>query len=196
MLGNCWISLMKDVLDNGIEFENDFLEVSNKTVSFSPIEVNNDLILNKYANKKHITEMEKVFFSDEKNNFGHSYRKTWRGPSGENDLSDIIDMLKRKVTTKRAILTFESNALKTPCINILHFISRDNKLTVSYFSRGQDVFNKFYADAYCIQKFGKIIADAIHAELINISGFISSAHIYIADMEKSKTIINQTETVK
>jgi thymidylate synthase len=180
---------MDNIIQSGIEYENDFWEISNAVVAFEVTDLDQDDILKKYCSPNNVLEMEKVFFSDGANSFGHSYRNRWRGPNGKNDLTDIISMLKSKPTTKRAILTFESDATKTPCINIIHFTCRNNILYASYFSRGQDIFNKFYADAFCIQKFGQIIAEELNVPLERITGFISSAHIYNKDLARAKQIL-------
>jgi thymidylate synthase len=53
---------------------------------------------------------------------------------------------------------------------------------VTYFARGQDVFRKFYADAVCIFDMARRVADALGIPVERVTGVISSAHVYLADL--------------
>ena len=114
-----------------------------------------DPTLVRYAERRHIEEMRKVFFSSEPNGFGHSYRERMRGPDGRNDFLDISGLLRREPATKRAVLTLIGDSNKVPCINVVHFMCRGDKLEASYFARGQDIYRKFYADALCIHEMAR-----------------------------------------
>jgi len=142
-----------------------------------------DEVLERFADREMVQEMQKVFFSEGPNALGHSYAKLICGPGGRHDLQDVIDLLKKEPATKRALITFASQpGGKVPCITALQFLIRDDALQLMYFARGQDVFRKFYADALCLGRIGDRVATALSLPLGVVRGFIGSSHIYHHDM--------------
>lgn len=178
-IGNCWIDGLKDIISTGIQGE-EITELHNYGVSFCYTD--NDNIIQTYSNSANIEEMKKVFFSEEDNIFGHSYKKLISGPYKQKDLSDVIKVLKEKYTSNRAILLFENTCEKQPCINCIHFKLRNGVLNTTYFARGQDFFKKFYCDAVCISLFDSYIKKELGLDCSFITAFISSAHIYNKDI--------------
>ena len=175
----------------------DYLELRNYTVSFTPEEcdevVSNERVMRDYV------EMRKVFFTQETNIFGHNYSKTLLGPKmgKENAVDDVIQILKKTLTTRKAVLSFlPYGDEKVPCINLIHFLIRNNKLEITYFSRGQDIYRKFPCDAMCIIDFGKQVANAMQIELSLVTAVITSAHIYEKDIAESKNLINNCYSKK
>lgn len=185
-IGETWVELIKNILDSGVS-RDEYLELNNVILNFRSEDV--DDIIEKYGNKLNITEMKKVFFSDDENIFGHSYCKLMNGPKGRNDLFDVADILKEKNASNRAVISFSSIPEKQPCISAIQFKIRDGILNTSYFSRGQDIYNKFYCDAICIDHITKIICDELHIDDYVITGFISSAHIYKSDIMKASNLV-------
>lgn len=182
-IGMTWKSLVSAVKERGTELFNEGLEITDVRIIFST-DKGNDIILEKHADKEMIQNMMKVFFSNEKNSLGHSYSDFMRGPLGRNDLTDIIELLQEKRICKRATLTLTGNGNgKVPCINIINFLIRNEKLDVYYFSRGQDAYKKFYADALCIAKMQLHIAKSLNMDIGLITGYIASAHIYNEDID-------------
>ena len=54
-------------------------------------------------------------------------------------------------------------------------------LQTIYFARGQDAFKKFYADALCLAKMARRVADGLGLPAGTVSGFIGSSHVYHED---------------
>ncbi len=116
------------------------------------------------------------------NALGHSYAKLMRGPDGRYDLADVISLLRDEPASKRAVITFcPEGGGKVPCINVIQFLARDGALWVIYFARGQDAFKKFYADALCLAKMARRVAEALGLPADTVSGFIGSSHVYHKD---------------
>ena len=190
-LYNAWIYTMQSILTSSETLNvEDYLELRNYTVSFSPNEckelVSDERVMRDYA------EMRKVFFTQEANIFGHNYSKTLLGPKmgKENAVDDIIRILKKTSTTRKAVLSLlPYGDEKVPCINLIHFLIRNNKLEITYFSRGQDIYRKFPCDAMCIIDFGKQVANAMQLDLSVVTAIITSAHIYEKDIAESKKLI-------
>ena len=140
--------------------------------------------------------MRKVFFSQEPNEFGHSYRDRIRGPFGRCDLSDVIELLQLEPLSKRAaiVLVGEGDG-RVPCINAVHFLRRGQGLVATYFARGQDVFRKFYADGVCMFEMARRVAAAIGVPVDRVTGVISSAHLYLADLAAVDEVLVEADAI-
>lgn len=197
-LYNAWIYTMQKILTSldTLKVE-DYLELRNYTITFSPNDCQ-ELLSDERVISDYI-EMRKVFFSQEANIFGHNYSKTLLGPKmgKDNAVEDIVQILRKTSTTRKAVLSFlPYGDEKVPCINLIHFLIRNNKLEVTYFSRGQDIYRKFPCDAMCIIDYGRQIAKAMHLEISQVTAIITSAHVYEKDIFNAKQIINKVYSIK
>ncbi|MDP1525679.1 MAG: thymidylate synthase [Rhodocyclaceae bacterium] len=189
-LSETWKNLLRLVMEHGDDTDLEIREARTVTMDFT-VEPSDITELADYGLKETLSEMRKVFFTSEKNRFGHSYRSCWRGPFGREDLTDVIDLLKEQPSTKRALFVFiDPTGKKVPCVNAIHFLIRHGRLDLSYFARGQDVYLKFCADAICVHDFGALVSEALGIRVGTITGTISSAHIYRKDFERVESILN------
>ena len=161
---------------------NEGAELLAVTVGF-PASLNEDPVIERFADRRMIQQMEQVFFSTAPNPLQHSYAGLMHGPNGRAELQDVIDLLREQPLTKRAVVTLaaEPNG-KTPCINVVQFLVRENALQTMYFARGQDAFRKFYADGFCLKKMAQKVAAGLDLPVGWVTGFIGSSHVYEADM--------------
>jgi len=188
-LGKVWLSLLNELVTMGEKVGDEILELLSVSVSFGPV-TDQDSILSEFADDNNIQEMRKVFFTSEQNAFGHNYKENIVGPLGRNDFQDIVELLRENPACKRALISIIGNKKgKVPCINVVHFLLREEGLVIVYFARGQDIFNKFYADAISISDMAQIVAKQLGVNVFRISGLISSAHIYLNDLPKIKDIL-------
>lgn len=186
-LGKAWITLLDRVMMEGKHTE-DYTEIFNTQIYFNEAS-DTDSILIDNGLSENIVEMRKVFFTEEENKFGHNYSKAFVGPYGNHGVADIVSLLKENTNSKRAVLTFiPYKKGKVPCINFIHFLIRDNKLKVHYFSRGQDIYNKFACDAICIMDMAKEVSKELNIDIEGITANISSAHIYDEDVSSIKEL--------
>jgi thymidylate synthase len=193
-LGETWLAALRDVYCAGEIVGNETRELLHLAISYESGDFENDPLLVRFGSPGFVEEMRKVFFSDEPNRFGHNYRERLRGPEGCCDLGDVIELLRRSPESKRAVATLVGPGDGTvPCINAIHFLRRFDGLTATYFSRGQDFFQKFYADGVCLYEMTRRVADVLAIPLLSISGFISSAHVYLKDSEEIEILLNQAE---
>jgi thymidylate synthase len=194
-LGETWLAVLRDVFQNGEIVGGEIRELLRVSVSFERGEFRKDPLLVRFGSLQFVEEMRKVFFSNEPNQFGHSYRDQLRGPRGRNDFSDVIELLRRDPWSKRAVVTLTGDGDgQAPCINVIHFMRRGEGLVAAYFSRAQDVFQKFYADGVCLYEMADHVASSLGVPLLSISGIISSAHIYLKDSAKIKALLDSAES--
>ncbi len=190
-IGQAWKELVTLTKNHGFQLADEGLEILDVKIKFKHDFNKEDIILEKYADKKMIENMKKVFFTNEKNDLGHSYFENMCSPYKNDFTTDIVKILKEKRYSKRAALTLNSSGNgKVPCINVIDFLIRDEKLNVYYFSRGQDAYKKFYADALVIATMQSEIATRLSVDIGEITGYIVSAHIYNNDMKMIERFIN------
>lgn len=188
-LGQTWLALLQAVYQHGEVVGQEARELRNVCVAFEQDGCQDEHLFS-LADHQTVEEMRKVFFSCQPNRFGHSYAAKLRGPCGRKDLSDVTELLAQEPATKRAAVTLVGDGDgKVPCINVVHFLRRDEGLYVSYFARGQDVFRKFYADSSCLHEMGRRVAEPLGIPVKGVSGLISSAHIYLTDLGEVETLL-------
>jgi len=160
-LGQTWINLVYQTLQAGVAMSNEGRELLGVTVGF-PAAGGADPLLEQFGNPEMIAEMKRVFFADGPNALGHSYASLSRGPGGRSDLQDVISMLRADPWTKRAALSLcgPSGGL-VPCVNSIQFLVRNAEVRTFYFARGQDAFQKFYADGLCLGLMGQKVAEEL-----------------------------------
>jgi thymidylate synthase len=180
-LGETWIHLVEMTVKNGIPLADEGLELLEAQVAF-PASAETDEVIRQFGDARMMAEMDRVFFGEGPNSLGHSYAKLMRGPGGRHDLEDVISLLRTERASKRAVVTFCGlGDGKVPCINVVQFLVRDGAVRTIYFARGQDAFKKFYADALCIAKMARRVAEGLSLRTDTVSGFIGSSHIYHKD---------------
>jgi len=172
------------------------LELLGANVCF-PLASSEDEILERFGDQKMISEMKKVFFSEEPNSLGHSYAKLISGPGGRHDLQDVISLLKTEPQTKRALVSFSSQpGGKVPCISAVQFLIREGAVQIMYFARGQDAFKKFYADGLCLTAMAEKVGGALERPLGKARGFIGSSHVYHQDMPAIRRMLAMVQDMK
>jgi thymidylate synthase len=83
-----------------------------------------------------------------------------------------------------------------PCINAIHFLRRQEGLTATYFSRGQDIFRKYYADGVCLYEMARRVASQLETPLLFVSGVISSAHVYLKDFVEIQEVLDRVDRME
>jgi hypothetical protein len=181
-LGETWINLVNSTVQSGVSVDGESLELLEVQVAF-PAGAKGDELIGLFGDSRMIAEMERVFFADEANAEGHSYAHLMRGPGGRHDLKDVISLLRAEPASKQAVVTLcEPGGGKVPCVNVLQFLVRAGALRTIYFARGQDAFKKFYADALCLGKLARRVAEGLGLPEGTVSGFIGSSHVYEKDL--------------
>jgi hypothetical protein len=180
-LGETWIKLVQLTFQTGVAVDHEYLELLGVLVAF-PALVEGDVLIHHLGDRRMIAGMNDVFFGNGASPLGHSYANLMRGPDGRADLVDVISLLRAEPNSKRAVVTLcGPGGGKVPCVNVVQFLVRQGELQTIYFARGQDAFKKFYADALCLAKMARHVADGLGLPAGAVSGFIGSSHVYQAD---------------
>lgn len=187
-LKQAWLSLIKEILNKKETnvVEDEYIEIAGKNITFSfknCFELTKDNRIN-----VDYLEMQKVFFSNSDNIFGHSYVNSMLTPF--TDIQEPVEAISKKLSenlyTRNAVLlfsTYKNN--KIPCINSIQFLYRNGKLNMFFTARSQDIYRKFPCDVMCFSLLATKIAEKLNLKLGAIHANIISAHIYIKDLEKA-----------
>ena len=180
-LGETWLNLVHLTLQNGQPLQDEAVELLEARVGF-PAETEGDELIMRFGDHRMVAAMERVFFAEGDGMLGHEYASLMRGPDGRKDLTDVISLLEKEPSSKRAVVTLcGQGGGKVPCVNVLQFLVRGDEVHTIYFARGQDAYKKFYADALCIAKLARRVADGVGRSAGKVTGFIGSSHVYNAD---------------
>jgi thymidylate synthase len=175
------MNLVQMTVQSGVPVEGGCLELLGVQIAF-PAVAHGDELVGRFGDCRMIAEMEKVFFEDGANALGHSYSNLMRGPDGRHDLKDVISLLRAQPASKQAVVTLcGPGDGKVPCVNVIQFLVRAGALQMLYYARGQDAFKKFYADALCLAKMARRVAEGLGLPAGSVSGFIASSHVYEED---------------
>ncbi len=193
-LGETWLDLLRRTVASGSRLGDEACELLNVQAAFAAD--GPDHLLERLGDRGIISEMRKVFFTEEPNIFGHNYAARMRGPAGRRDLQDIIALLRADPLSKRAVLTLAGTGDgEVPCINAIQFLVRFGRLETVYFARGQDIYQKFYADGVCLSELARRITNALTVPAGSITGFISSLHVYDRDLPAIRKLLAEVDAL-
>lgn len=138
----------------------------------------------------------------QKNFFGQNIIPDWGYNYGQrlfnynkiNQIKTIINKLKTDPAAKSATITLMKPGFDlshVPCLVGLDFKIRNGRLLLTGFFRSQDIYNKMYADLFCLAKIQKKVAGQLNIRVGILSVYIVSAHIYGKDLMKAKERIRK-----
>ena len=187
-IGGAWIEAMRAILSSGTQVD-DFLEILD--LAFLVTDAGRpDAILDRLADPANVAEMRKVFFGGGASRFGHSYREAMRGPGPGDPLESAAEILAAKPSSRKAVVSLVGSGHDdVPCVCAIHFLVRGDRLHATYFARGQDMFNKFYADALCVVEMAERVRGRLGLAGVALAGCIGSAHVYVADVPRAREIL-------
>jgi hypothetical protein len=190
-VGETWLAALGDIYRSGADVAGEIRELVGMSLRFDRAE-GRDPVLVRFASHAQIEQVRAVFCSRGPNRLGHSYADRLFGPLGRRDLSDVSELLSADPWSKRAVVTIAGTGDgKVPCINALHFLRREAGLLVIYFARGQDIFQKFYADGLCVFEMAATVAERLRVPVAEVRGLVSSAHIYLTDLPAIERLLAQ-----
>ena len=104
--------------------------------------------------------------------------------SRNNQIYYVIEELKRKQTSRRAVLTIYDAkdhleyTYDTPCTLNVSFSILENKLNMCVIMRSNDLYFGFCNDQYCFSKLQEFIAKELNIEIGTYFHFVNNMHIY------------------
>lgn len=109
---------------------------------------------------------------------------------GFNQLEQIIELLKKDPTTRRAVLNISDPAINRittkdmQCTMSIQFLIRNGKLEETVYMRSNDVFFGLPYDYFFFVSLGQYIAKQLDLELSLYTHHATSMHMYLRDEDK------------
>lgn len=153
-----------------------------------------DKILQEKTDPKMISWMRDNFFKLEPvENWGYSYGQRFFDYSGVNQIEEVIKKLVKNPDSKSATISLMNpigDRQHMPCITVMDFKIRNGKLMTTTFFRSQDVGKKFYANAICLAKISKQVAERTGVSLGELNMIVASLHAYESDWKKVRELFD------
>lgn len=199
-IGEAWLLAIDEVLINGSEVKDDkgliiellplVFEIINPTV--------HDTIIERFGDPNQIEFLRRNFEDlSPVMDWGYSYGQRLYGYNGMNQIESVINKLKTYSETKSATFTLlkqSEDINHTPCLITLDFKIRNTNLIINASFRSQDIANKMYGDALQLLSLGRNMIDKLPAHHIILILSVASAHIYVKDVARMRSIIIAART--
>ncbi len=186
--GLAWKKLIKEVIKNGNHAKDgniNLLECLNILITIKN-PTHTDSVIRKHSEEKMLNWMKNNFLTLEPvENWGYSYGQRILNYQGINQFNEIVKKFKKNIQTKSATVTLSyppGDMHHSPCVNIIDFKFRNNRLNATVFMRSQDAGKKTYADIICLGIIQKNLAEELQVELGELTIHIASLHIYETDL--------------
>ncbi len=156
-----------------------FLEINNPSIDPTVLNVNPAMAKWMHANfteKKVVPELGNA----------KSYASRLHDYNGKDQLAAVVAKLKSKHETKSATITLlmpNNDSSYVPCVSLLDFKIRDNKLFLTATCRSLDFGKKALHNLVELTAIGKQIQDACNVPELELHVHAISAHIYKKDMK-------------
>jgi thymidylate synthase len=136
--------------------------------------------------------------SEDGNTVYGAYGPRLIGDQNGNQIRRIIELLKQKPTTRRAVIQlFDHSDLlrdykEIPCTISLQFLVRDGRLDLIVNMRSNDAFKGLPHDVFCFTMIQEIVSRSVGTELGIYRHFIGSLHYY----DDTDELRNDTERLR
>lgn len=194
-IGEAWLLSLQAVIAQGGEINNGdetILEIVPLCIEIIHPTVP-DKIIDTYGDKYYLQFLSSNF-SDVTPvlDWGYSYAQRLYSFNDANQIEGVIKKLSGDPFSKSVTITLLNNTqdkTHTPCLTTLDFKIRDEVLIIHAMFRSQDIGKKMYGDALEILKIGNNIIQKVPAKKIMLIHMIASAHIYLDDLERVRSIL-------
>jgi len=202
-IGEAWIESCRYIFQKGKSMKDDDQDI--KELLHFVLTIKNprlsDDIIKKYGDKKMIDWMLSNFLEQKrvpKLKNGLSYGTRLFNYDGKNQVEWIIKKLKEKPEAKSATIPMIMPNTDTgyiPCVSVLDFKIRDNKLMLVAMCRAIDFGKKLYANLIALHKIQQIVSEKINVPVGELIAYVVSAHIYNEDYKTVEKILNEIKNV-
>lgn len=116
---------------------------------------------------------------------------------GNNQIDNIINLLKKKDTTRRAVIQlFDASDLAVPhkdipCTCTLQFLIRDKRLHMFTNMRSNDVYFGLPHDIFSFTMLQEIIARTLNVKLGKYKHFVGSLHLYTKHVKNAEQFLKE-----
>jgi thymidylate synthase len=119
------------------------------------------------------------------------------GPDGRGQIHTVIDMLRHKPDSRRAVVSvfergdLQGEHLDVPCTCVLQFLIRRERLHLMTYMRSNDVYLGLPHDIFAFTMLQELVASSLGVPIGTYVHMVGSLHLYSSDREKAKTFLNE-----
>ena len=146
-------------------------------------------------NKDRLKEYSKQLLTPINHGFIYTYGERLRSNHNVDQLNGVINRLKTCKNSRRATaVTWEADVdfieEDVPCLILLDFKIRENKLHTTAVWRSHDIYGAYFPNLHGIASVMKYVADEVGVGYGGLITHSISAHIYEHDVKSAKRLIN------
>jgi len=136
-------------------------------------------------------------FSDDGKTIHGGYGPRILGPTPNDQLDRVIELLRRKTDTRRAVIQVYDKAdllqdyEDIPCTCTLQFLVRNNELTLHASMRSNDAYVGLPHDVFAFTMLQEYVAKRLGVQLGDYRHYAASFHLYSKDREKAQRFIDE-----
>lgn len=114
-----------------------------------------------------------------------------------NQIERVIDRLKQKPDTRRAVISIlepsdlEPNKAEAPCTISLQFVRRRERLHLVAMMRSNDAYLGFPHDVFCFTMIQELVARSLGVKMGEYHHFATSLHLYERDQDKVSAYLSE-----
>jgi thymidylate synthase len=199
-IGQAWLKSCEVILKKGIRMKdnNEKLKEVMHLVLIIESPGEKDEIVEKYGDKKSIEWMLSNFLEQKSvPELGNSlsYGTRLFNYDGKNQVQWVIEKLIKKPESKSATISMlmpNRDEKYIPCIGLLDFKIRNEKLILTVLCRSLDFGTKAYANMIALTKIQNMIAKELKIQRGKMVLYVISAHIYRKDFGRIKSILEES----
>ncbi|HET7550626.1 MAG TPA: thymidylate synthase [Gemmatimonadaceae bacterium] len=119
------------------------------------------------------------------------------GPRDDDQLERVVTLLKRKETTRRAVLQlFDADDLRTgqhdvPCTCTIQFLNREQRLELVTYMRSNDAYKGLPHDVFCFTLLQEWVARRLGVDVGVYKHTVGSLHLYNDDVDRAKRYLDE-----
>ncbi|MBR9704284.1 hypothetical protein GOV12_02645 [Candidatus Pacearchaeota archaeon] len=199
-IGETWLKILDTILKFGnikkSQYDNSQQELINLTTVLTEEDIKN-IKWEPYFifSKKHFFEyLPQLMSSYPIYGVEYTYGQRLRNFRGINQIDSIVKQLKEASYSRRAVgvlwdICKDFNNPKSPCLNLVHALIKDEKLVMTAFFRSNDMFKAWPENALALRHMQYEIANRVGVKVGDLITISSSSHIYSQDWEKAKSVV-------
>jgi thymidylate synthase (methanogen type) len=193
-IGECWINSIKAVMNHGNDHYDEDVKIKEILGLLVEIEhpLLDDKIINQFGDPNVINRtLDKFSKNVHMPDRPFTYGACIYDKNGIDQFEWLVNRLLSKRETKSAticLLTPGSQSANLPCLTTIDAKIRNNRLSLQFFFRSQNIFGRQYANLLALVKLQNDIAKRCSAEVGTLKGYVASAHIYDYDFEQANFI--------
>lgn len=149
-------------------------------------------------NEERINKYSSQLLSAENKGFKYTYGERLRNNHGIDQINSVIDRLKKCKYSRRATaVTWKPDVdfqeEDVPCLILLDFKIRNNKLNTTAVWRSHDIYGAYFPNVHGILNVMRYVAKSTGVNVGELTTHSISAHIYEHDINSAKILLNQNK---